>query len=760
MPLVPNMSRSPLRVALALLAAMVAAPLARAQTVYTWNDTGPDWATDTYWNPVGAKNWTTNGNMNIGLLPGLAVMNQPTVAAGSTVYGLGVSINTGGGANWNIGGGGTLGLEGSGTFTTGTPASARGLDIYGGGTATINVATQVRTSGQVWYTSGGSRTVVNSAVTGLVGTESLNMRAASDSSWQFNATAGAIGNVLLATTDGGSTARYEIGADNAFGIKILAVSGGSGGGIVLQAVGADRTLRNSSVNFTNYDIAFDGTQGLTLTGPVTFDVPNPPFSNRTLTSNIVGGSAIFSGGIAIRSTVGTDASSATTRTLTLLGGGRFDITGPITNGGSVGGVGQLNQLTVGSTSAAPTVRLSSATSDFNGNTQVLGGTLLIGATALSGSAGALGKSTFTVSVGALSGSQAASLLIDAGVNVGRSLNIRGANSGVSTIGGTTADATVFGGTVTIGSAVSLPSVPVIFDKIVQVTAAPGGSVVINNFTRVSGYTKDITINKVGLGDVRFGGGSTDLNAQLNVNAGTLALNGNFYAGRGVNVSAGTSLFANAGLTPGGSTNTLAVAGTLGGVGTINHPVIVSSAGTVAPGSPAAIGTLTVANQPVMLAAGSNFSVRLGPTATPTADALKVTGTGVLNITTNTNLLLQALGFAPLPSGAGAVSYPLGTVASLQVNSTNVVGDAPLGRYVAGTGNTGDLPIQIDPSLLTLNGGDQLLFDYTAGNLVLTYAPVPEPASILAVVAVAGLGLRAARRRGPKRLVSELEACGA
>ena len=418
--------------------------VAPGQTVYTWNDANPNWATATNWTPT-APDWQTSGNNYIGLFAAqAAIANQPTVAAGDTVYALGVSVNNAGGASWNFAGGGTLIVQGTGLFAGGSQANAanvRGFDVYGGGTTAINVATRVGTSNQAWYATAGSRVVVNTALTGLVGTENLILRTASNSSWQFNAAAGAIGNVTLATTNGGTTARYELGADNVFGTNALAVTGGGGGGIVLRAVGADRVLGNSSTNFSNYNVTFDGTQSLTLAGAITFLGST---GDRTLTSNIVGGSAAFAGGIAIRSPTGADASATGARSLNLVGTGRFDIAGPVTNGGSVGGVGQLNQLLLGNATTAPTVRLSSAASDYTGRTIVNAGTLIlgndVGAAGAPSPLGAADGANATLTLGNLSGAADSAVLFDGAFALARGVNVRGTNTGLATIGGTAAAA--------------------------------------------------------------------------------------------------------------------------------------------------------------------------------------------------------------------------------------------------------------------------------------------------------------------------------
>jgi autotransporter-associated beta strand protein len=283
-------------------------------------------------------------------------------------------------------------------------------------------------------------------------------------------------------------------------------------------------------------------------------------------------------------------------------------------------------------------------------------------------------------------------------------------------------ATGFAPTMTLGSAnadgvVTLAN-PVDLNngtRVVQVLDNP------NSAADYAVFSGNLTGSAAGSGLTKTGAGRLDLQGP-----------GNSYAGRTL-VSDGR-LNVNGVLSAGGGGVTAQTAGTLGGTGTISRPVTISGGGTLNPGA-AAPGTLTV-NPGVVFDPGSQpatFAARLaGPGS---ADRLVVNG----NVSLNGATLGVSLGYAPDPSDRFF----------LIVNN----GANPVAGQFAGLADG-------DSRTFTFNGTQYTGWVYytanfdtdqlTGGNdVVLTFTPVPEPASVLGVAAAAA-GLLALRRRLPRQ----------
>ncbi len=258
-----------------------------------------------------------------------------------------------------------------------------------------------------------------------------------------------------------------------------------------------------------------------------------------------------------------------------------------------------------------------------------------------------------------------------------------------------------GNTLTVGSTNNLPSA---FGGVIADGSAAGG------------------LTKAGTGTLALTGANT-YTGPTAVNAGTLLVHGSL-ANSAVTVAGGA---------------------TLGGNGTINGGVTFQAGSTLSPG--ASVGTLTVA-APVTIngGTGSTWVVEVNgdgsPTTPPPAntpnDRLALTGAGsnlnlVVDPTNKLTFLIQAIdGFNP-PANVGPRSYTIATkdaAGSFQVNGGTFTFD-PNAYNFQTTGFLG----ATDFSLAVF--GDQL---------VLTFTPVPEPGTVLAVAAAGLFGLGLARRR--------------
>ncbi|MEO2090614.1 MAG: PEP-CTERM sorting domain-containing protein [Gemmataceae bacterium] len=234
--------------------------------------------------------------------------------------------------------------------------------------------------------------------------------------------------------------------------------------------------------------------------------------------------------------------------------------------------------------------------------------------------------------------------------------------------------------------------------------------------------------------------------------------------------AGTLVLANAGNTFGGSGFTTTVVegrldvtgrmiapvtvqtgATLGGklVGTntfnLGKATTVQAGGTLRAGTGGSADTLG-ANDTVTMQAGSKLLVTADGGATPTASRLVVNAGGVLRLqasTANKMQLIVEKGPGAEFAGGSPVTVEIARVLTT-ISDTNLIWSG-----------TGSSPFAYNPAEwdITTVGfsivpGSATLFTTDSGNVLrLSFTPVPEPASVLAVAALAGLVGFARRRAG-------------
>ena len=682
---------------LAIVALGVPVSEANAQVSFTWLDTTSDWGTATAWSPVGGPPNLTGALGHTAIFGNQAtILNQPTLNANSFAINRLQMDNTG--ADWSLGGTGTLSLA-----NTGSSSATSALQVTGAGTTVIGANLQLAAS-NFWFASSGATLDIQGGISSSSTTATLFLRPDSSSTIRLSGinslSATNVVNIGSASTTG--TTRFEINSANAFGIGALNF-GGAGGSVNFSAIGSARTIANNN-SAPNFSV--DGTNDLTFSGTLTNTSAS---GGRTITSNTTGGAKlIFTNNIGIRAA--TDATVGN-RDLTLAGTGRIDISGNILNNRTPL-AGEVNRVIINGGSNF-IVRLSGTGSDYNGNTEIQSGTLLLGATAPSGAVGSLGNNAQTVAVGSLSGTANATVLTDAAINIGRAFNVRSGNTGIATLGGNSADVSNFNNVISIGTSGSANA------KTVQLTAASGGIVNFNgNLFLASGYTGVASVDKIGAGTVVLGATSS-FNGTTTVSNGTLLVNGTL-----------------ATTTAAVTVNSGAI---LGGSGTINRDVVVN--GTLAPGTNA--GNLTLGNN-LTFGSNSNFVVELGGVNAGTQyDQVTLAGTtSTYSIGSNVGLTLNITGgYVP---GLDSAYVIVNNTGNLTVNSGTGAfnGLAAGSQFLASNGQT----FEIHYNVGTFSIINQAFVLNSAGNSIVVFTPVPEPGAMLLLSSGLLAGGYAVRRR--------------
>lgn len=379
-------------------------------------------------------------------------------------------------------------------------------------------------------------------------------------------------------------------------------------------------------------------------------------------------------------------------------------------------VGNLNGVVSGSTAlwkSDPGVwQINQENNTFTGNVRVAAGTLRVTKLANGGQDSSLGRATTAIELGQGNGNDNATLeyVGTSASSTNRSLQLIAGTNSIFTVraNGTTNSATVsFSGTLTHVAGGSNRSL--VFD------GSNGGA---NTYSGAISGTLNVT--KAGAGTWVLGGNNT-YNGTTTVTAGTLVVNGGH---------TGTGL-----VTVGG--------GTLGGTGSLNGAVTVNAGGTIRGDSGTGTGALTTRS--VTLLSDGRLAVEMG--AGVTASRLNVAATGsVLNL--NSGAVIDPNG--TLGGGSRVIANLATGSGELVVNGNAIETDTEIGAYTFATGNSGlqDLGtsgLKIDISGLSLSDGEKFTLSRTGNDLVLAFTPVPEPAILGVVVAVAATGLAGWRR---------------
>jgi fibronectin-binding autotransporter adhesin len=276
----------------------------------------------------------------------------------------------------------------------------------------------------------------------------------------------------------------------------------------------------------------------------------------------------------------------------------------------------------------------------------------------------------------------------------------------------------------------------------------GGTGTANQVVNSGSGTPIFTVNYNGVSPQTYagqlGGSSGNSFAFFKSGTGTLILTGtNTYTGT-TTVSAGT-LLVNGDHSVATGNVSVSTGATLGGIGTIGGAVTVDAGGAIRGGAPGGTGTLSVANNvTINSTASTNGILRVeasrtggdGVNGTANASMISLTSGGILNLNPGTGKFTIDLvnGATPLLSGE-SYTITLATVATpgnIQLNGATA-------------------PSTIDPSNYVLqsfafSSFSNVSLTVSGTNLVLTFTPVPEPATVLGLAAgVLGLGGLVRRR---------------
>lgn len=420
------------------------------------------------------------------------------------------------------------------------------------------------------------------------------------------------------------------------------------------------------------------------------------------------------------------------KTLTFTGGGNFAVGAASPTGfGTIydSGVGANGSVVMAGTGL---LSLNDANT-YRGGTTVKSGTLFVGANnALGSSNGTVGTTGAAVLLGDTTGSSNATLLTTGAFTVANAITLQSGNTGVITIGGNSANASIFSGAVKLGTAsgtakngvfVSLSGGSADFQGVItENTSVPASSVTIGDAAHagtvkfsnpLNGYGGATTVgNGATLEVVNLGttGNSSIGNATRSIGSNLVLSNGTLkYTGAGESTSRSFTFDAN-----GGALDVSAVAnaaltltGTASASGTGNRTLTLTGTSTGANTLQSVVANPT-SGATALTKSGAGTWILSSPNIYSGATNVNQ---GILQVNTN-NALGTTTGSTTVSSGAAlklnAVSYS--TAESVSINGTGVSNGGALvnsgtssfaGQITAATNATINAGVG---TLLTLTGG--------------------------------------------------------
>jgi T5SS/PEP-CTERM-associated repeat protein/autotransporter-associated beta strand protein len=650
-------------------------------------------------------------------------------------------------------------VTGTGTTVTATGANTGLLAVGNNGTGSLTIADKAVVTTRLGTIGRNANSIGSVIVDGT------------NSQWTTNGTLtiGQSGTGSLTVQNGGRVAPQHVSlGSNAGAVGTLTVTG-TGSELITPVGGALTVLRGHFIVSAGGSATASDVQVYTLTGNASvvdagtltvrnlFTVANGAAGQVTIRNGgvvTVGGNSTF---------VGTNVNSVGTLTVTGANS-RLSMTGAssflIFGGGSGAGRGDLIVENGGKVESSGTQVTFAQDTGSISVSFVDAGTLTASSATLS--VAQSGTASLTFQNGGTG--SVANIVAGANTNSSGTITVTGTGSNLTTAGflRLAGSGTTPGGTATLnvqsGGVVQANGVATLFGggtanvnagtlrvgglthgtaaSIGFVNLSNGGSLVILNgldasYAGVIGGAGSFT--KQGAGTQTLTGINT-YSGDTTISGGTLVLSGSGSIAASPNVTVGFGANLNVAGVSGGFS--LANGQTLRGSGTVTGATTAVSGSSVAPGTPTSTGTLTF-NGNLTLVSGSTLAIKIRPATMDFAHDQAVMQTGVLNVTGS---VLDMDGVL-VPGQGTVVTIVLNTANSPVVGqfaNSSVAGD-PLGRLYLGDyiGN-----ISYFGSNGTISGGNDVV--------VYNLAPVPEPGSIFAIAAAAGLGAVGVRRRFKRR----------
>lgn len=614
-----------------------------AGDTYTGNTTATTAGTFIIDAPLGTSG-TPTGAISAG---GSGAATTMTISPSGALYATSLSADPGTGADGLVqitAGPDTFGSitvgRGSTNFSTTLQTAADtgdGLYIHGNNTVVndtgaLNIGTTSNSSSNMDFGSNGGTLTV----TGLT----QIARAATASRYDlFSITAGTVnanGGIELGGLDNTSGEDYE---------ELLVTNG-------VLSLGTTGTLtfggNTGSAGACMDELYANGTGSIYLgSGGIVNSAPAGGTEVVSLGNMIIGANATFTESMPI----GVMAGDTTTLQAANLSGTPENFT--------LGGVisGATGNLLV---TGGGAVTLSGANS-YAGTTTVSAGTLVAGANAPSGSAGAFGNATSTITLGnaaTATGNTSPTLLIGGAFTVARTITVAAqTTTGTYSIGGSTDSNATFSGAISLNRPLTIS----------QVANAGSNALTISGGITAASGTPAITF--AGPGNIKvtttaIGNGSGTVS--VNVTGGTDTFNAASTYSGGTTISAGTLLATNASGSATGAGGVALNGGTLGGSGSISGTVTVAG-GTLAPG--AAGTTLTLGGLVfnsgtlsfTLVGTGGTATSSLVNTASATFSAAPTLNLSVTNISNGEVFTLLTSTGGPIGGSTNLSGLPVLTI---------------------------------------------------------------------------------------------------
>ncbi|HSH96368.1 MAG TPA: autotransporter-associated beta strand repeat-containing protein, partial [Roseimicrobium sp.] len=637
-------------------------------------------------------------------------------------------------------GSGLATLAGTNTFTGGVTINAGVLQLNSAGAlnaTSSNAVTFGASSTGTLRLNGNSVTVLGLDTNAIAGTPVVENASATGATLTVSKASGTstYAGVMRDGTGGGALSLTKSGAGT------LVVTGANTyTGTTTVTAG---TLRAGVGSVANVSGAFGNNSAVILAN----------------TAGVVLDLASFSTQLGSLSGGGTTGGNITLGSGTLTIGG--DNTSPAAYAGVISGTGELVKIGTGTLILSGANTYTGAQSGNTRNTTIKAGTLVVGANAPSGSAGALGNSTTAVLLGDTTGSQNAALLTNGAFTIGKGINVQAGNTGLISLGGNQTS-----GTSTYSAGVAL-------NKDTTLTAAAGGQVDFNGI--VSGAS-NVTVDGGGTvklaGVNTFGGAAKAITIQNgttlqvgadnnlgNASNGLVFNNGTLKFGAAFDPTARTTTFNSGGASFDTNGLTLSFANAVGnsgtgglkklGAGTLNLNAVntytgdtIISAGTLALGASGAIN----ANSAITVAAGATFDTTAQSytfsTAKTTTISVGATSAGLINS-------------AALTFSSAKLGFDFGSTTTLLASYTVLVKSGFTGNFsevnATGTSISGSFLDAGSGNWTLTSGGYDITFSQSSGMLTAVVSSVPEPATYAALFGTLVLaGAVWQRRRSVRR----------